>query len=349
MKKANFRENSPFHESLHLAQIHYISATNKSNVTTILFLGFQNISEVNVLLFIFFLVIYCVTICGNAFLITLVSISKTLHSPMYFFVSQLSIADIILTTDISPNMLNIVLHEQTSISISSCLTQCFFLGLLVVSDCLILTVMSYDRYMAICSPLHYTSVMNHVHCIKLVLVSWLISSLISLIIVLNISQLQFCGSNTIDHFFCDLNPLVKLLCSDVSEIQMEITLLSVPVIVLPFFVIIFSYVHIILTILKISSLSGRQKAFSTCSSHLTIVSMFYGTLFGMYVLPNEGQSQTMNKAMSMLYTVFTPFLNPFIYSLRNKDIKKAFRKVVGNLKFYSKTMTQENNKKLTDI
>ncbi|XP_068129364.1 olfactory receptor 1468-like [Hyperolius riggenbachi] len=192
--------------------------------------------------------------------------------------------------------------------------------------------MSYDRYVAICSPLHYASTMNQALCLKLVLASWLISSIIPLIITFGVRQLQFCGPNTIDHFFCDLNSLVKLSCSDVTTVQMEITFLSIPVVIIPFIVIVLSYTRILLTILKISSLSGRQKAFSTCSSHLTIVSIFYGTLFGMYVLPNEGLSQTMNKAMSMLYTVLTPFLNPFIYSLRNKDIKEAMRKNTVKLK-----------------
>ncbi|XP_073480358.1 olfactory receptor 1468-like [Aquarana catesbeiana] len=251
---------------------------------------------------------------------------------MYFFLSQLSISDIILSTDISPNMLNIVLHEGTSISLSGCMTQYFFFGFSEVSECFLLMVMSYDRYLAICSPLHYASIMSPTLCINLVLVSWLFSFSIALILTLSMCQLQFCGSNTINHFFCDFYPLVELSCSDVSIIQIESTVLSIPVLVVPFLVIVVSYTCIVLAILKISSLSRRVKTFSTCSSHLTVVTIFYGTLITMYMIPNEGQSQMITKILALLYTVFTPFLNPFIYSLRNKDIKEALRNVLYNKK-----------------
>ncbi|KAM5171658.1 olfactory receptor 1468-like [Mantella aurantiaca] len=256
----------------------------------------------------------------------LVHYSKILHSPMYFFLTQLSISDIMLTTDIAPNMLNIVLHEQASITLSGCITQLYFFGFSEASECLLLTVMSYDRYLAICSPLHYASIMNQLLCLKLVFASWLLSCSVELTLTLCISQLQFCGPNTVDHFFCDFNPVVELSCSDVSMIQIEASLMCIPVIVLPFFVILFSYTYIVLTIVRISSVSGRLKSFSTCSSHLTVVSIFYGTLIAMYMLPNDGHSQIINKTLSMLYTVFTPLLNPFIYSLRNKDIKDALKK-----------------------
>ncbi|XP_040197837.1 olfactory receptor 1468-like [Rana temporaria] len=279
----------------------------------------------NILLFTLVLIIYIVTICGNFLIIMLVYYSKTLHSPMYFFLSQLSISDIMLTTDIAPNILNIVLHERTSISFSGCITQYYFFGSIETFECFLLTVMSYDRYLAICSPLHYVSIMNHALCIKSVLASWLLSCSIALILTVGICQLEFCGPNTIDHFYCDFNPLVELSCSDTSRVQMELTILCFPVIVLPFIVIVVSYTYIVLTMIKIPSFSGKLKSFSTCSSHLIVVFIFYGTLIAMYVLPNEGESQMIKKIMSMLYTVFTPFLNPFIYSLRNKDIKDALR------------------------
>ncbi|PIO30038.1 hypothetical protein AB205_0132050, partial [Aquarana catesbeiana] len=224
--------------------------THKGNVTTFFFLEFTNMAIYNLLLFTLVLIIYIVTICGNCLIIVLIYYSKTLHSPMYFFLSQLSISDIMLTTDIAPNMLNIVLHERTSIS-----------------------------------------------------------------------YVEFCGPNVIDYLFCDFNPLVELSCSDASTVQMEITLLCIPVLILPFLVIVVSYIYIVLTILKISSFSGRLKSFSTCSSHLTVVFLFYGTLIAAYLIPKEGQSQTISKIMSLLYTVFTPFVNPLIYSLRNKEIK----------------------------
>ncbi|XP_018415312.1 PREDICTED: olfactory receptor 10A7-like [Nanorana parkeri] len=305
-------------------------ATYKNNVTTIFFVGFQNHQILNLFLFPFFLIIYIVTICGNLLIIMLVSYSKGLHSPMYFFLTQLSVSDIMLSTDITPNMLNIVLHGQTSISLVSCLTQYYFFGLLEAVECFLLTVMSYDRYLAICSPLHYASIMNHMFCIKLVVISWLFSCSVALILTLSMCQLQFCGPNTIDHFLCDFYPLVQLSCSDVSIIQMQTTLLSIPVLVVPFLVIVVSYTCIVSTILKISSNSGRVKTFSTCSSHLTVVFIFYGTLIATYMIPNGGQSHIISKTLALLYTVFTPFLNPFIYSLRNNDIKEAIRNVLNN-------------------
>ncbi|XP_077326925.1 olfactory receptor 11L1-like [Lithobates pipiens] len=309
---------------------------NKSNVTTIFLLGFQNLDSCKYLLFTLLLMTYCVTICGNLLIIMLVYYSKILHSPMYFFLTQLSFSDLMLTTDISPNMLNLVLHGQTSINFSSCITQLYFFGFSEASECLLLTVMSYDRYLAICSPLRYSSIMNQFLCLKLAFASWILSCTIELTLTLCICQLQFCGPNTVDHFFCDFNPLVELSCSDVSIVQTEATLMCIPVIVLPFLVIVVSYTYIVLTIVKISSLSGRLKSFSTCSSHLTVVFIFYGTLIAMYMLPNDRQSQRINKALAMLYTVFTPLLNPFIYSLRNKDIKDALRNCVFNKKYYNR-------------
>lgn len=308
---------------------------NKSNVTTIFLLGFPNLDSCKYLLFTLLLMTYCVTICGNLLIIMLVYYSKILHSPMYFFLTQLSFSDLMLTTDISPNMLNLVLHEQTSINFSSCITQLYFFGFSEASECLLLTVMSYDRYLAICSPLRYSSIMNQLLCLKLVFASWILSCTIELTLTLCICQLQFCGPNTVDHFFCDFNPVVELSCSDVSIVQTEATLMCIPVIVLPFLVIVVSYTYIVLTIIKISSLSGRLKSFSTCSSHLTVVFIFYGTLIAMYMLPNDRQSQRINKALAMLYTVFTPLLNPFIYSLRNKDIKDALRNCVFTKKYYN--------------
>ncbi|KAM5171660.1 olfactory receptor 1468-like [Mantella aurantiaca] len=295
----------------------------------------------NLLLFTLVFIIYIVTICGNFLIIFLVYYSKTLHSPMYFFLSQLSVSDIMLTTDIAPNMLNIVLHERTSISFPGCITQYYFFGSVETFECFLLTVMSYDRYIAICSPLHYVTIMNPGLCIKLVFASWLLSCCIALILTIGICQLEFCGPNTIDHFYCDFNPLVELSCSDATRVQLELTLLCFPVIVFPFFVIVISYTYIVLTMIKISSFSGKLKSFSTCSSHLIVVFIFYGTLIVMYVLPNEGQSQMIKKILSMLYTVFTPFLNPFIYSLRNKDIKDALRKALFSQRtHYSKPLVK---------
>ncbi|XP_077327816.1 olfactory receptor 1468-like [Lithobates pipiens] len=263
----------------------------------------------------------------------LIYYSKTLHSPMYFFLSQLSISDIMLTTDISPNMLNIVLHERTSISFSGCIFQYFFYSSVEAFECYLLTLMSYDRYLAICSPLHYTSIMKQSLCIKFVLEFWLLSCSMAFIVALSICQLEFCGlKNVIDHFYCDLNPLLELSCSDTFHVQIEAILLCFLVLILPFLLIAASYTYIVVTLLKISSFSGRLKSFSTCGSHLTVVFIFYGTLLATYLIPKKGQSQTTSKIMPLLYTVFTPFVNPFIYSLRNKDIKEIVNKLVYNQK-----------------
>ncbi|XP_077329886.1 olfactory receptor 5P68-like [Lithobates pipiens] len=306
--------------------------THEGNVTTFFFLEFNNIY--NLLLLTLVLIIYIVTICGNFLIIMLVYYSKTLHSPMYFFLSQLSISDILLTTDVSPNMLNIVLHERTSISYFGCITQLYVFGITEGFECFLLTVMSYDRYLAICSPLHYTSIMKQTLCTQLVLASWIFSCSMVLISTLEICQLDFCGPNVIDYLFCDFNALVGLSCSDTSIVQMEVILLCVPGLIFPFLLIVVSYTYIVLTILKISSFSGRLKSFSTCSSHLTVVFLFYGTLAAAYMIPKEGQSQTISKIMSLLYTVFTPFVNPFIYSLRNKEIKDSLKMLYINKRFF---------------
>ncbi|XP_018415307.1 PREDICTED: olfactory receptor 11L1-like [Nanorana parkeri] len=309
-------------------------ATYKNNVTTIFFVRFYNGKNLNILLFTLLLMMYIVTICGHLLIIPLLAYSKTLHSPMYFFPSQLSINDIILTTDIAPNMLNILLHDQTFIYFSSCIAQFYFFCFSETFECLLLMVMSYDRYLAICSPLHYASIMNHALCIKFILATWSLNCLVGFIVTHGMCQLQFCGPNTIHHFYCDLNPLMELSCSDVSIIEMEATLLCIPVLAFPLCVIVGSYTRVVLAILKISSVSGRQKSFSTCSSHLTVVFIFYGTLIAMYALPNEGQLDHISKILALLYTVFTPFLNPFIYSLRNKDIKEALRLAVYHFGAY---------------
>ncbi|KAM5171665.1 olfactory receptor 1468-like [Mantella aurantiaca] len=303
--------------------VYGLETAHKGNITTFIFLGFSSIAVYNLLLFTLVFIIYIGTICGNFLIIFLVYYSKTLHSPMYFFISQLSVSDIMLTTDIAPNMLNILLHERTSISFSGCIIQFYVFGSIEAFECYLLTVMSYDRYLAICSPLHYVSIMNHGLCIKLVVASWLVSLSMTIISTLGIGQLDFCGSNVIDHFYCDVNPLMELSCSDTSKAQMDNILLAFLVLILPIIMIVFSYTRIVFTLVKIPSFSGRLKTFSTFSSHLTVVFIFYGTLIAAYLIPNEGQSRTLSKIMSMLYTLFTPFLNPFIYSLRNKDIKKT--------------------------
>ncbi|KAM4749270.1 olfactory receptor 10A7-like [Rhinophrynus dorsalis] len=208
-------------------------------------------------------------------------------------------------------------------SVFGCISQFSMCGIFTASECFLLTVMSYDRYLAICNPLHYISIMNIQLCIYLVMCSWLLSLLIDLIFFIQFSLLQFCGCNVIDDIYCELPVLREISCTDTYNIEVQAIVFSIPVALGPFFFIISTYVRIFLTIIKISSTTGRQKAFSTCSSHLTVVCTFYGILIAKYMVPSKGQSLNVNKIISLLYTAVTPLLNPIIYSLRNQDIRSA--------------------------
>ncbi|KAM8972667.1 olfactory receptor 11L1-like [Pelodytes ibericus] len=300
---------------------------NQTMVIKILLLGFQNLQQFKTLIFLSLFIFYMLTLIGNIIIIWLVAYNSSLQSPMYFLLTQLSVADIILTTSIIPNTLSITWQDGASMPFSCCIIQFYFFASSEAAECYLLSVMAYDRYLAICNPLRYTLLMNIIICIKLVIISWLISFSMVLIDIISIVQLQFCGPNVIDHFFCDFAPLLELSCSDTSILQVESIILCIPIAVIPLLIIIVSYGHIVQVVLCISTTNGRSKAFSTCSSHLTVVSMFYGTLIGIYMLPSKGKSLTINKVLSLLYTVIMPMINPIIYSLRNKDIKKAMRKI----------------------
>ncbi|XP_077118579.1 olfactory receptor 5G9-like [Ranitomeya variabilis] len=301
---------------------------NLTVITEFFLLGFQVSQRIRILLFCLLLVIYCGTICGNVLIISLVSTSKNLHTPMYFFISQLSISDIILPTDIVPNMLHILLNNGGTITFNNCIFQLYVFGASETFECLLLTVMSYDRYVAICNPLRYTSIMTDGHCMILTVICWMFGWFIVLIDFMEAANLNFCGQNIIDHLFCDIVPLIDLACSDTFIVHLEIYLLSIPILIIPTTIIVISYTYIVLTVLKISSTTGRQKAFSTCSSHLIVVSIYYWTMFIVYIVPTKGQTLTTSKILSLLYTVFTPLINPIIYSLRNADIRKAVQKTV---------------------
>ncbi|XP_075200095.1 olfactory receptor 5G9-like [Anomaloglossus baeobatrachus] len=304
----------------------FVKERNVTAVTEFFLIGFEGSQDLRVFLFFLLMVAYSGTICGNLLIITLVSSNKNLHTPMYFFISQLSISDILLTTDIVPNILHILLNNGGKISFFRCMIQFYFFCVSITFECLLLAVMSYDRYVAICNPLRYASIMTSAQCVKLAAMCWMVGFTIILSDTISISMLRFCGSNVINHLFCDLVPLLAISCSDVFIIQLELYILSFPGAIIPSTVIILSYINIVSTILRISSSTGRQKAFSTCSSHLTVVSIFYWTLLSVYVFPTQEKSSTTGKVLSLLYTVLTPFINPIIYSLRNKDIKKAVQK-----------------------
>ncbi|XP_077118595.1 olfactory receptor 11L1-like [Ranitomeya variabilis] len=287
--------------------------------------GFHTTKNMRMFLFSLLLVLYSGTICGNLLIITLVSTSKNLHTPMYFFISQLSISDILLPSDIVPNMLHILLNNGGTITFIGCMTQFYFFNVAEGYECLLLTVMSCDRYVAICNPLRYTSIMTSTFCARLVVFFWLVGFSSSFIYIIILSKLKFCGLNIIDHFFCDLVPLQEISCSDTFPIKLQLYLLSIPFVVIPSIIIVISYVNIVRAVLQISPDVSRHKAFSTCSSHLTVVSIFYFTLFSVYIFPTKGKSSDGNKILPLLYTVFTPLVNPIIYSFRNKDFKGVIR------------------------
>ncbi|XP_069817961.1 olfactory receptor 5P55-like [Dendropsophus ebraccatus] len=298
---------------------------NLTAVTEFYLLGFQVSKSLRICMFYVFLMVYWGTICGNLLIIILVSTSKILHTPMYFFISQLSISDILLTTNIVPNMLQMLLNNGATMTFIGCITQLYFFCTSETFECLLLAVMSYDRYVAICNPLRYSSIMTSGHCVILATVSWLIGFCTTFISSTSMTKLNFCGPNVIDHLYCDIVPLLELSCSDAFIVHLEIYLLGGPIVFIPTLIIIMSYTYIILTILRIPSNISRQKAFSTCSSHLIVVSIFYTTIGSVYVVPTKGLTLTMSKILSLLFTVFTPLVNPIIYSLRNKDIKKALK------------------------
>ncbi|XP_031754209.1 olfactory receptor 11L1-like, partial [Xenopus tropicalis] len=279
---------------------------NHSIVSEIFLLGFQHLNNFKILIFSLILLIHILTVYENALVIALVTVSRGLQSPMFFFLQQLSLSDLLESVVIVPTLLRTVMNEGAKIPLIGCIVQLYLFGATEALQCLLLTVMSYDRYLAICNPLRYSSLMNHRVCVKLIAMSWLLAFSVTPVVVIAAATQEFCNQNTINHFFCDLFPLLELSCSDTSLAQILIMTITVLAVLFPFMFIIGSYICIAHEILKIVSSIGRQKAFSTCSSHLAVVSIFYGTLIGIYMVPTRNQSQTINKLLSLLYTVVTP-------------------------------------------
>lgn len=299
------------------------------SVTEFRLLGFQRLREWQALLFVLFLSVYLLTVTGNLAVITVVRRDRRLHSPMYSLLQHLSFLEVGYTSTIVPLLLAGLLSGGQAISFSACITQLYFFVFLGATECFLLAMMAYDRFLAICRPLHYSVLMSPETCTRLVTVSWTAGLGTGFLPSLMISQLDFCGPNQIDHFFCDLPPLMQLSCSSVYVTEMAVFLLSIAVLCICFFLTLTSYVFIVSSILGIPSASGRMKTFSTCGSHLAVVTIYYGTMISMYVRPNAHLSPEINKIISVFYTVVTPLLNPVIYSLRNKDFKAAVRKVIG--------------------
>ncbi|KAM7149934.1 olfactory receptor 5AP2-like [Macrochelys suwanniensis] len=306
---------------------------NQTILTEFILQGFGNLPELQIPLFLLFLVIYIATMAGNILIFALVVADQHLHTPMYFFLGNLSCLETCCSSTILPRLLAGLLTLDRTISFSGCLTQYYFFGSLVVTECLLLSAMSYDRYLAICNPLHYAARMSGRACLQLAGSSWIGGFLCSGMSTLSISQLIFCGSNVIDHFFCDFIPLVKLSCNDPHLMETLAVALILLFSLVPFLLTLMSYICIIATILRIPSPTGRQKAFSTCSSHLIVVSIYYATLLIVYMFPTTDILSDFKKVLSVIYTVLTPLVNPLIYSLRNKEVQEALRKACRKFKF----------------
>ncbi|XP_030654402.1 olfactory receptor 1F1 isoform X2 [Nomascus leucogenys] len=310
-----------------------ISGTNQSSVSEFLLLGLSRQPQQQHLLFVLFLTMYLATVLGNLLIILAVSTDSRLHTPMYFFLSNLSFVDICFSSTTIPKMLaNHILGTQT-ISFCGCLTQMYFVFMFVDMDNFLLAVMAYDRFVAVCHPLHYTAKMTHQLCALLVAGSWVVANLNVLLHTLLMARLSFCADNAIPHFFCDVTPLLKLSCSDTHLNEVIILSEGALVMITPFLCILASYMHITCTVLRVPSTKGRWKAFSTCGSHLAVVLLFYGTIIAVYFNPVSSHSAEKDTTATVLYTVVTPMLNPFIYSLRNRYLKGALRKVVGRVVF----------------
>ncbi|XP_004647691.1 olfactory receptor 2A12-like [Octodon degus] len=303
---------------------------NHTSVSEFVLLGLSSESRVRMALFIFFFLLYFTTLVGNGLIVTLIYLDSHLHTPMYFFLSVLSLVDISYVTTTMPQMLVNMLYLRRAISWGACATQMFIFLVLGIAECILYAIMAYDRYVAVCFPLHYSLLMSRVICIKLVAVCWSISLTGALIYTVFTMHLPYCGPYKINHFFCEVPAVLKLACADTFFNDKLNFMLGFMLLLIPLSLILASYVRIVASILRIHSSQGRLKSFSTCVAHITTVIMFYGPAMIMYMRPSSWYDPEQDKKLALFYNVFSAFLNPIIYSLRNKDVKGAFLRVLGN-------------------
>lgn len=299
---------------------------NETSVMYFILLGFPTTAELQVLLFSAVLLAYLLTVLENFLIILIIRTNHSLQKPMYFFLGNLSFLEIWYVSVIEPKMLIDFLSQDKNISFHGCMTQLYFFVTFVCTEYILLAVMAYDRFLAICKPLQYSLIMNHQFCAQLTAACWVCGLITSSIKLSFIAQLSFCGVDKINHYFCDISPLLNISCSDSSLAELVDFVLALIVIMVPLCTVVTSYICIIFTMLKIPSSRGRQKAFSTCSSHLTVVILFYSTTLFTYAHPKVMYTYHANKLVSVLYTVVVPLLNPLIYCLRNKEVRFALRK-----------------------
>jgi olfactory receptor len=298
-------------------------------VTDFVLLGFCAQREMQSFFFSLILVLYHLTLLGNGAIVCAVKWERRLHTPMYIFLGNFAFLEICYVSSSVPNMRANIFSESKTISFSGCFLQFYFFFSLGTTECFFLSVMAYDRYLAICHPLHYPSIMTGKLCVVLICVCWVSGFLCYPIPIVLISQLPFCGPNVIDHFVCDPGPLFALACVPAPSTELICYTFNSMIIFGPFLSILGSYTLVLRAVLRVPSGAGQTKAFSTCGSHLMVVSLFYGTLMVMYVSPTSRNPAGMHKIVTLVYSVVTPLLNPLIYSLRNKDMKDALSKVLG--------------------
>ncbi|XP_021031776.1 olfactory receptor 1468-like [Mus caroli] len=307
---------------------------NQTVIFQFLLLGLPIPPEHQQLYYALFLAMYLTTVLGNLIIIILIRLDSHLHTPMYLFLSNLSFSDLCFSSVTMPKLLLNMQSQDPSIPYAGCLAQMYFFLLFGDLESFLLVAMAYDRYVAICFPLHYMSIMSPKLCVSLVLLSWVLTTFHAMLHTLLMARLSFCEDNVIPHFFCDMSALLKLSCSDTYVNELVIFVMGSLILVIPFVLILVSYARIVSSILKVPSARGIRKAFSTCGSHLCVVSLFYGTVIGLYLCPSANNSTVKDTVMAMMYTVVTPMLNPFIYSLRNRDMKGALARVICKKKVF---------------
>ncbi|XP_055454310.1 olfactory receptor-like protein OLF3 [Psammomys obesus] len=312
---------------------------NQTWVHEFILLGLSSDWDTQVSLFVLFLLMYLVTVLGNFLIILLIRLDSRLHTPMYFFLTNLSLVDVSYATSIVPQLLAHFLATHKAISFLSCAAQLLFsLGLGGI-EFLLLPVMAYDRYVAVCDPLRYSVIMHAGLCTRLVITSWVSGSINSLVHTAITFRLPMCTNKYIDHISCEILAVVRLACVDTSSNEIAIMVSSIIFLMTPFFLVLLSYIQIISTILKIQSTEGRRKAFHTCASHLTVVTLCYGTTISTYIQPHSSPSILREKLISLFYAVLMPMLNPMIYSLRNKEVKGAWQKLLGKFSGFISKLT----------
>ncbi|XP_039742466.1 olfactory receptor-like protein DTMT [Pteropus medius] len=304
-----------------------MAGRNKTVISEFFLLGLPIEPEQQNLFYALFLAMYLTTVLGNLLIIVLIRLDSHLHTPMYLFLSNLSFSDLCFSSVTMPKLLQNMQSQDSSIPYAGCLTQMYFFLFFGDLESFLLVAMAYDRYVAICLPLHYTTIMSPKLCLSLVVLSWVLTTLHAMLHTLLMARLYFCANSVIPHFFCDMSALLKLSCSDTRVNELVIIFMGGLILVIPFLLIIMSYARIVSSILKVPSARGIRKAFSTCGSHLSVVSLFYGTVIGLYLCPSANNSTVKETVMAVMYTVVTPMLNPFIYSLRNRDMKGALGRV----------------------